>query len=161
MAIASFGDQTHIQLASSAAQGPRKKFESLEKQGMASNFDMENSKLKFRILCGFAVFSFVVAMTPAQSNLTSSGKCGKPDNPQSIAAGDQIGHLFTLLPSSRIFLTPAWVAQRAKRLCFLSTEKFQKPTVKCRASTWKRLTVVPRFSTPTKPLGRREIAHFR
>jgi hypothetical protein len=63
---------------------------------MASNFDVENSKMKFKILCGFAVFSFVVAMTPAQTKLTSSGKCVKPDNPQSIAAGDQIGHLFTL-----------------------------------------------------------------
>jgi hypothetical protein len=35
-------------------------------------------------------------LTPAQTKLTSSGKCGKPDNQQSIAAGDQIGHLFTL-----------------------------------------------------------------
>jgi hypothetical protein len=53
-------------------------------------------KMKFKILCGFVVFTFVVAMTPAQTKLTSSGKCGKPDNQQSIAAGDQIGHLFTL-----------------------------------------------------------------
>jgi hypothetical protein len=53
-------------------------------------------KMKFKILCGFAVFTFVAAMTPAQTKLTSSGKCGKPDNQQSIAAGDQIGHLFTL-----------------------------------------------------------------
>ena len=52
--------------------------------------------MKFKILCGFAAFTFCVAMTPAQTKLTSSGKCGKPDNQQSIAAGDQIGHLFTL-----------------------------------------------------------------
>src|SRR5580765_2154796 len=63
---------------------------------MVSNFGMENSKMKFKILCGFAVFSFVVAMAPAQTKFASSGKCGKPASQQSIAAGDQIGHLFTL-----------------------------------------------------------------
>lgn len=68
----------------------------LEKTRMAANFDMENSKMKFKILCGFAVFTVVAAMTPAQTKLTSSGKCGKPDVHQDIAAGDQIGHLFTL-----------------------------------------------------------------
>ncbi|HET6932784.1 MAG TPA: hypothetical protein VFI45_20835 [Candidatus Acidoferrum sp.] len=52
--------------------------------------------MKFKILCGFAVFTFVAAMTPAQTKLASSGKCGKPASQQSIAAGDQIGHLFTL-----------------------------------------------------------------
>ena len=52
--------------------------------------------MKYKILCGFAVFVFAVAMTPAQTKLTSSGKCGKPDEQHDIAAGDQIGHVFTL-----------------------------------------------------------------
>ena len=42
------------------------------------------------------VFVFAVAMTTAQTKLTSSGNCGKPDAQQNIAAGDQMGHLFTL-----------------------------------------------------------------
>jgi hypothetical protein len=57
---------------------------------------MEDSRMKCKILCGFAVFAFAVAMTPAQTKLTSSGKCGKPEVQQNIAAGDQMGHLFTL-----------------------------------------------------------------
>jgi hypothetical protein len=52
--------------------------------------------MKYKILYGCAIFAFVVSMTPAQTKLTSSGKCGKPDVHQDIAAGDQIGHLFTL-----------------------------------------------------------------
>jgi hypothetical protein len=52
--------------------------------------------MKYKILCGFAVFVFAVAMTPAQTKLTSSGKCGKPAEQHDMAAGDQIGHVFTL-----------------------------------------------------------------
>jgi hypothetical protein len=52
--------------------------------------------MKYKILYGCVIFAFVVSMTPAQTKLTSSGKCGKPDVHQDIAAGDQIGHLFTL-----------------------------------------------------------------
>jgi hypothetical protein len=52
--------------------------------------------MKYKILCGFGVFVFAVAMTPAQTKLTSSGKCGKPDEQHDIAAGDQIGHVFML-----------------------------------------------------------------
>jgi hypothetical protein len=52
--------------------------------------------MKCKILWGFAVFAFAVALTPAQTKFASSGKCGKPDAQQNIAAGDQIGHLFTL-----------------------------------------------------------------
>jgi hypothetical protein len=52
--------------------------------------------MKCKILWGFAVFAFAVALTPAQTKFASSGKCGKPDALQNIAAGDQIGHLFTL-----------------------------------------------------------------
>lgn len=49
-----------------------------------------------RILCGCAVFVFAVAMTPAQTKQSLSGKCGKPDEQHDIAAGDQTGHVFTL-----------------------------------------------------------------
>jgi hypothetical protein len=59
------------------------------------NFHTEEKSMKYKILYGCAIFAFV-SMPPAQTNVTSSGKCGKPDVHQDIAAGDQIGHLFTL-----------------------------------------------------------------
>jgi hypothetical protein len=52
--------------------------------------------MKYKIFCGFAVLVFAVAMTPAQTKLSSSGKCGKPAEQHEMAAGDQIGHVFTL-----------------------------------------------------------------
>jgi hypothetical protein len=51
--------------------------------------------MKWKILCGFAVFVFAVATTPAQ-NTTTSGKCAKPDVQQSIPTGDKEGHVFAL-----------------------------------------------------------------
>jgi len=47
-------------------------------------------------MCGCAIFAFAVATTSAQTNVASSGKCGKPDVEQSIPAGDQAGHVFML-----------------------------------------------------------------
>lgn len=52
--------------------------------------------MKYRILCGCVLFAFVVAMASAQTKASFSGKCGKPDVQQSIPAGDQPGHAFTL-----------------------------------------------------------------
>jgi hypothetical protein len=52
--------------------------------------------MKYKILCGCAVFAFAVAITPAQTKLSMSGKCGKPDVLQNIPAGDKPGHVFTL-----------------------------------------------------------------
>jgi len=52
--------------------------------------------MKHKILCGCAVFTFAVAMTPAQTKIPMSGKCGKPDVEQSVPAGDQPGHDFML-----------------------------------------------------------------
>ena len=52
--------------------------------------------MKYRILCGCAVFALVVAMASAQTKNSISGKCAKPDVQQSIPAGDQTGHVFTL-----------------------------------------------------------------
>src|SRR5271166_4615494 len=52
--------------------------------------------MKYRILCGCAVFAFVVAMASAQTKNSISGKCAKPDVQQNIPAGDQPGHMFTL-----------------------------------------------------------------
>jgi hypothetical protein len=40
-----------------------------------------------------AVFAFVVAMASAQTKSSMSGKCGKPDVQQNIAAGDQSDHV--------------------------------------------------------------------
>jgi hypothetical protein len=37
-----------------------------------------------------------VATTPAQTKLSTSGKCSKPDVLQNIPAGDQPNHVFTL-----------------------------------------------------------------
>lgn len=52
--------------------------------------------MNFKIFCGFVVFVFAVAMPPAQTKVTSSGKCGKTDVQQSIPAGDHEGHRFML-----------------------------------------------------------------
>ncbi len=52
--------------------------------------------MKYRIVCGCAVFALVVAMASAQTKNSSSGKCGKPDVMHSIPAGDQAGHVFVL-----------------------------------------------------------------
>jgi len=53
--------------------------------------------MKFKVFCGFAPFAFAVAMTPAQTKVTMSGKCSKPDVQHSIPAGDHEGHVFALV----------------------------------------------------------------
>jgi hypothetical protein len=52
--------------------------------------------MKYRILCVCVLFALVVAMASAQTKASISGKCGKPDVQQSVPAGDQAGHVFTL-----------------------------------------------------------------
>lgn len=52
--------------------------------------------MKYRILCGCAVFALALASTSAQTKNSFSGKCAKPDVPQSIPAGDVDGHVFSL-----------------------------------------------------------------
>jgi len=52
--------------------------------------------MKYKIFCGCAVFAFVVAVTPAQTKSSMSGKCGKPDVQQNIPAGDSPSHVFIL-----------------------------------------------------------------
>ena len=52
--------------------------------------------MKYRILCGCLLFALVAAMAPAQTKNSISGTCAKPDVSQSIPAGDQPGHVFTL-----------------------------------------------------------------
>jgi hypothetical protein len=53
--------------------------------------------VKFRILCGCAVFAFTLATTiSAQTKSAFSGKCSKPDVEQSIPAGDKDGHTLSL-----------------------------------------------------------------
>jgi hypothetical protein len=52
--------------------------------------------MKYKIFCGCALFAFVAAMTPAQTKMSLSGKCGKPDVQQNIPAGDSPSHVFTL-----------------------------------------------------------------
>jgi hypothetical protein len=52
--------------------------------------------MKYRILCVSVLFALVVGMASAQTKNSISGKCAKPDVYQSIPAGDQTGHMFTL-----------------------------------------------------------------
>jgi hypothetical protein len=52
--------------------------------------------MKYKVFCGCALFAFVVALTPAQTKSSMSGKCGKPDVQQNIPAGDSANHVFTL-----------------------------------------------------------------
>jgi hypothetical protein len=52
--------------------------------------------MKYKIFCGCALFAFVVAMAPAQTKNTTSGKCDKPDVQQNIPAGDSANHVFVL-----------------------------------------------------------------
>ena len=35
-------------------------------------------------------------MTPAQTKMSTSGKCGKPDTAQSVTAADKDGHVFMI-----------------------------------------------------------------
>lgn len=52
--------------------------------------------MKFKILCGCAVFALALATASAQTKNSFSGNCAKPDGPQSIPAGDKDGHAFSL-----------------------------------------------------------------
>jgi hypothetical protein len=52
--------------------------------------------MKCRILCVCALLALVVAMASAQTKTSMTGKCGKADVEQSVPAGDQSGHVFTL-----------------------------------------------------------------
>ena len=52
--------------------------------------------MKYKIFCGCALFAFIVAATPAQTKMSISGKCGKPDVQQNIPAGDAPSHVFVL-----------------------------------------------------------------
>ena len=52
--------------------------------------------MKFKLLCSCVLFAFAVAATPAQTKMSTSGKCGKPDTAQSVTAGDKDGHVFMI-----------------------------------------------------------------
>ncbi len=52
--------------------------------------------MKYKLLCAGLLFVFAVAVTPAQSKMALSGKCGKPDIAQSVTAGDKDGHVFMI-----------------------------------------------------------------
>ena len=52
--------------------------------------------MNYRTVCVCAVVALAVAMASAQTKNSISGKCAKPDVYQSIPAGDQPGHVFTL-----------------------------------------------------------------
>ncbi len=52
--------------------------------------------MKCKILCGCALFAFAVATASAQTKMSLSGKCSKPDVRQSIPRGEQPGRVFTL-----------------------------------------------------------------
>jgi hypothetical protein len=50
--------------------------------------------MRFKLLCTFALIA--VALASAQTKHTFSGKCAKPENVQSIPAGDKDGHMFMI-----------------------------------------------------------------
>jgi hypothetical protein len=52
--------------------------------------------MKYKILCGCVVFAFAIAIAPAQTKFSNSGKCTKPDVMQSVSAGDKDGHMFMI-----------------------------------------------------------------
>ena len=52
--------------------------------------------MRFKLLCSCVLFVFAVAATPAQTKMSTSGKCGKPDTAQSVTAGDKDGHVFMI-----------------------------------------------------------------
>lgn len=52
--------------------------------------------MKFRTLCVCAIVALAVVMASAQTKTSMTGKCGKADVQQSIPAGDEAGHAFTL-----------------------------------------------------------------
>jgi hypothetical protein len=56
----------------------------------------EENDMRYRFLWGCGLFAFAVAVTPAQTKLSTSGKCNKPEVQQSVPAGDQEGHVFML-----------------------------------------------------------------
>jgi len=49
--------------------------------------------MRYKLLCTFAVIVFS-AFALGQTKHTFSGKCAKPDNVQSLPAGDKDGHVF-------------------------------------------------------------------
>ena len=49
-----------------------------------------------KILFACVLFLVGAALVSAQTKHTFSGKCGKPENAQSIPAGDKDGHVFTI-----------------------------------------------------------------
>jgi hypothetical protein len=49
-----------------------------------------------KILCGCALFAFAVATTSAQTKMSISGTCAKADVDQSVPAGDQASHMFSV-----------------------------------------------------------------
>ena len=52
--------------------------------------------MRFKLLCSAVLFVFAVAVTPAQTKMSTSGKCGKPETTQSVPAGDKNGHVFMI-----------------------------------------------------------------
>ena len=52
--------------------------------------------MKFKLLCSWVLLVFAAAGTPAQTKMSTSGKCGKPDTAQSVTAGDKDGHVFMI-----------------------------------------------------------------
>lgn len=49
--------------------------------------------MRYKLLCTFAVIAFAV-FASGQTKHNFSGKCAKPDNVQTLPAGDKDGHMF-------------------------------------------------------------------
>src|SRR5262249_16966637 len=51
-------------------------------------------RMNYRVLCVCAIVALAVPMASAQTKMTISGKCGKPDIQQNVPVPDQQGHTF-------------------------------------------------------------------
>src|ERR1017187_2614764 len=59
-----------------------------------------------RVTLAFTLLTITGATATAQTKITGDGKCGKPDQRQSIDVGDRAGHALALLKLSCTWTTP-------------------------------------------------------
>ncbi len=63
-----------------------------------------------RAMLAFTLLTITASIATAQTKITGDGKCGKPDQQQSIDVGDRTGHALTLVKFSCTWTTPLEMA---------------------------------------------------
>jgi hypothetical protein len=66
--------------------------------------------LSRRAMLAFTLFTITATIATAQTKISGDGKCGKPDQVQSIDVGDRAGHALVLLKLSCAWTTPIEMA---------------------------------------------------